>query len=734
MAGSRCRRSPWAALAAALLLADPASAAPVDLVSSGATWKYLDDGSDQGSAWRDPAFVDTGWSAGPSQLGYGDGDEATVVASGPDGAHFITTWFRHSFDVADPTAYGGLTLEILRDAGAVVYLNGTEVFRTNMPAGTIDHLTRASSNVNGAAEDAFHATPLEASEFVVGDNVLAVEVHLRSPTVSDMSFDLRLVAIPVGEGPGLLRGPYLQLGTPGSLFVRWRTILFSSGRVDHGPAPSSLPIRVTDPTLSRDHEVEITGLAPFTRYYYAVGSDTFTVAGGDPDHFFVTSPTPGTRQPLRIWVIGDSGQCGVSQQGCDDATAVADAYLNDPGGPADVWLMLGDNAYQNGTDAQYTKAVFETYPTILRSTMLWAVPGNHEFHASDSATGTGPYYEAFTLPTAAEAGGVASGTEAYYSFDYANVHFIALDSHDTDRSAPANPTTNVCPPGEGGAMYQWLCADLAATGADWVIAFWHHPPYTNGSHNSDLEAQLIEMRERFVPVLESFGVDLQLTGHSHSYERSLLIDAHYGLSGTFGPQHTVDGGDGDPDGDGAYVKATLGTAPHEGAVYAVVGSSSKNSGVQLSAPMTVAINLEGSLLIDIDGNVLDGTWIDKLEVVGDRFRIVKGSVSDEDGDGIPDAADNCLELANADQCDGDLDGYGNACDADYNDDGLAGIQDFNAFRAAFGQSVPPADPELDHVCDGAIGVPDFNAFRSLFGTAPGPSGRTCAGVAPCPAP
>jgi hypothetical protein len=368
--------------------------------------------------------------------------------------------------------------------------------------------------------------------------------------------------------------------------------------------------------------------------------------------------------------------------------------------------------------------------------VLWPVPGNHEFGASDSPTQSGPYYEAFSMPTAAEAGGLASGTEAYYSFDYGNIHFVALDSHDTDRSAPADPTNNVCPLGQGGAMYQWLCADLATTDKDWIIAFWHHPPYTKGSHNSDAEPQLIEVRERFVPVLEYHGVDLHLSGHSHSYERSALIDGHYGTSGTFSSlTHEVDGGDGDPLGDGAYLKPTLGPASHEGTVYSVVGSSSKNSGgLTLHPAMQVAINYEGSLLLDVDGNVLDGYFIDKDGVVGDVFQIVKGASSDGDADGVADAFDNCMEYANSDQCDSDRDGYGNLRDADFDNNGWVGVSDFSLFRSAFGDTVSPGDANVDLTCDGTIAIPDFGRFRLLFGKAPGRSGLSCAGTVPCPAP
>ena len=158
--------------------------------------------------------------------------------------------------------------------------------------------------------------------------------------------------------------------------------------------------------------------------------------------------------------------------------------------------MLGDNAYNSGTDTEFTNGQFNVYPTIMRNTPFWSAPGNHEFGTggADSPTQSGPYYDSHTFPTAGEAGGVPSGTEAYYSFDYGNVHVITLDSHDTTARPRQSRRPTSVRRGSGGAMYQWACADLAATDKDFIIAIWHHPPYTKGSHNSDTEAQLIEMR------------------------------------------------------------------------------------------------------------------------------------------------------------------------------------------------------------------------------------------------
>jgi hypothetical protein len=432
--------------------------------------------------------------------------------------------------------------------------------------------------------------------------ILAVIALLPAPAIGD---------------PVLERSPYLLSGTPNSVVVRWRTDVAAKSVVRYGATPQSLTNTVTKASRTTEHEVEITGLPPNATYFYSVGTNALVLAGGDADHFFKTSPPAGTRQPIRIWVIGDSGQCAVDSTGCADANAVKNQYLDFAGQDlADLWLLLGDNAYPSGTDTQFTDGFFNVYPEIMRNTMLYPTLGNHELGSSNSVTQTGPYYASYTMPKLGEAGGVASGTEAYYSFDYGNVHFISIDS----ATQGINLTV-------GGPMYNWLELDLMANDSDFTIIYWHHPPYTKGSHNSDNpnEESLFEMRERFNPLIESWGVDLQLTGHSHSYERSVLIDNHYGVSSECSAGECfVDGGDGDPNGNGAYQKATLGAAAHEGTVYAVVGSSSKNSGTLTQHPvMSYWLNYEGSMVVDVDGSVLDAYFIDKDGDIEDQFRIEK---------------------------------------------------------------------------------------------------------------
>ncbi len=168
--------------------------APATYVAKNAVWRYLDDGSDQGEAWRAPGFDDSAWASGPGQFGYNDGDEATVVSYGPSGVDkHITTYFRVEFEVASASAVSALSLGVLRDDGAAAYLNGVEVARTNLPAGALDSETGALSSVGGADESTFYYPfALDPGLLVDGTNVLAVEVHQVSPNNSDLSFDATL--------------------------------------------------------------------------------------------------------------------------------------------------------------------------------------------------------------------------------------------------------------------------------------------------------------------------------------------------------------------------------------------------------------------------------------------------------------------------------------------------------------------------------------------------------------
>jgi hypothetical protein len=192
---------------------------PVTLVPAGSVWRYLDDGSDQGTAWQQLGFNDSGWSNGPAQLGYSvptpESDEATVIRFGPNtSAKWTNYYFRHQFTVTNASAISNLTLRVLRDDGAVVYINGVEVRRDNMPLGAISSTTLASAAVDAANESTFFATTNSVA-LINGTNVIAVEIHQNSGTSSDVSFDLELIANTIrGERITNTVPPFVQAQVP----------------------------------------------------------------------------------------------------------------------------------------------------------------------------------------------------------------------------------------------------------------------------------------------------------------------------------------------------------------------------------------------------------------------------------------------------------------------------------------------------------------------------------------
>jgi hypothetical protein len=226
-------------------------------------------------------------------------------------------------------------------------------------------------------------------------------------------------------------------------------------------------------------------------------------------------------------VTGDCGATSLPSAVDRDTNAalVRDGYFTwaDNATP-DLWLMLGDNAYCTGTDAEYQMALFDVYPQELATVAPWPVIGNHDAISSDSLTQTGPFFAMFSLPAAAEAGGVGSGTEAYFSHDSAELHLVQLDSADSDLTP-------------GSAMLTWLATDLAANARPWTIVAFHHPPYTKGTHDSDDPADsggiMKRMRENVLPILEAHGVDRCSPGTATATAQ-LPVRSHW-LTGTFAP-------------------------------------------------------------------------------------------------------------------------------------------------------------------------------------------------------
>lgn len=430
-----------------------------------------------------------------------------------------------------------------------------------------------------------------------------------------------------GIQPDLIRGPYLQMASPTSMTVRWRTNVYDRSRVRYGLSLDNLDRQVDDSTLVSEHKITLNGLQPNTKYFYTIGNLADTTLQGDENNFFYTLPPTGSEQLIRVAGFGDCGNNSINQRMVRDELikAIGDKPLN-------AWILMGDNAYSDGSDAEYQAKFFNNYKDeLLKKYPLFPSPGNHDYHDFPSASASDmfkmAYYRNFTMPTKGESGGVPSGTQSYYSFDIGNVHFLSLDSYGPDSKGSYMFNQ--------GEQVEWVKKDLAANKSKWVVAYWHHPPYTMGSHNSDTEQDLVAIRENFIKILEDRGVDLILCGHSHVYERSRMIKGHYGMEAEFdAKKHELSSSSAlydESKNSAPYLKKTQ---DNQGTVYVVSGSAGALGGHKDGYPhnaMYYSNNEKGgAVMLEVEGNKLDLKWISSDGTIADHFTMLKDVTKEEE--------------------------------------------------------------------------------------------------------
>jgi acid phosphatase type 7 len=423
--------------------------------------------------------------------------------------------------------------------------------------------------------------------------------------------------------PALIRGPYLQRAAPTGMLIRWRTDALSRSRVRYGPSKEDLRNFTDDSVLVTEHQVQLKGLEPDTRYYYSIGSLSGSLQQGG-DNYFMTLPVAQSKGLYRIGIFGDCGNNSTNQRNVRDQFLkyLDTNYLN-------AWILVGDNAYSDGTDAEFQTNFFNIYKDdLLKKYPLFPAPGNHDYHdvefsaAVAQKTHSVAYYQNFSLPSDGEAGGLASHTGAFYSYDIGNIHFLSLDSYGKEDSAYRIYDT-------AGPQVQWIKKDLSAnTNKTWVVAYWHHPPYTMGSHNSDNETELVKIRENFIRILERYGVDMIICGHSHDYERSRLMRGYYGKEADFDSvKYDLSLSSGRNDGSPNSKPYLKDRVHNEGTVYIVTGSAGKLGGEQPTFPHNAMYFSDathgGASILEINGNRLDFKWICADGVIRDHFTMMK---------------------------------------------------------------------------------------------------------------
>ena len=499
----------------------------------------------------------------------------------------------------------------------VVYLNGMEVYKSNLPPTAVTYTTLAKSATDDGSGIETAIIPISA--FVDGSNIISVEVHQSSLTSSDLTFDLELIA-KSGSNPILMRGPYLQMANETAVTLRWRTDFQSDSKIEVGTVHGTYTQSAINPALVTEHEVRITGLTSDTKYFYRFGSSS-EIYQAAVSNYFNTAPTASSTRKIRVTAFGD---CGTNSDGVQNA--VLAAYQNYVGAnPAELLLLLGDNAYSWGTQDDYQNGFFNAYHgNILKNHVLFPTPGNHDYAGllARQIDKNIPYYSIFTTPQAGESGGLSSGTESYYSYNWGNIHFISLDSYGMETANNLRLYDTL------GPQVTWLKQDLAANTKKWTIAYWHHPPFTMGSHNSNTESELVKIRQRFIRIMERNGVDMIMTGHSHDYERSYLLKGYYTDEASFNVNtHAVNNSSGKYDGSvNSCAYQTTGAKSNHGTVYVVAGSAGQIGDFQLDYPhnaMPFSFVDGGTFYFEVEDNRLDAKFIRKDGVIADQFTILK---------------------------------------------------------------------------------------------------------------
>lgn len=492
------------------------------LVNTGSSWKYLDNGSNQGTAWSATTIDETSWSQGNAQLGYGDGDEATLVGYGASSTNkYITTYFRKTFSVADASLFLNYTLNVKRDDGVAVYVNGNEVYRNNLAAAASNTTLAALASDDGAT---FQSVTLPIGTFVTGNNTIAVEIHQNAANSSDISFDLGLVGN-ITAPPVVTAQKHIRWGTSKNplegLTISWTNSTAATTDQIKWGYTNSYEQGITNIVSRAGYAAATNKFFSFTFpgvlssnatiYYSLYDSVTSTWT---TQKTYITSP-PLNVNAFSFAAVGDSrtnvsvwNNVSTLINGKNPAFVVFNGDIVDTGSSASQW----DAWFDNGTN-------------LINNKLILHAQGNHDVASASY------YQNIFDLPK-----NNVPTTELYYSVDYGDAIFICLNSE-----TPADT-----------AQRTWLTNTLAANASKkWKIVSFHRPFYTVGPHAGEMDAYWNTWFKAF----DDYGVDLILTGHDHLYERFKPINrnvsttapvANYGSLAGEGRCQVVCGGAGAP--------------------------------------------------------------------------------------------------------------------------------------------------------------------------------------------
>lgn len=530
------------------------------LISKGAIWKYVDDGSDQSTAWTGNDFNDSTWKTGQAQLGYGDDDEATIISYGPDEDNkYATTYFRHQFVVNNPSEYVFWDMKLVRDDGAVVYLNGHEIHRVNMPGGSILYNTFANADGTDAT---FFPLNISQSSFQYlqdGINTIAVEIHQSSGNSSDLSFDFEFVAWDtLPPAPPLVRKePYLIYeGKNTEMALHWQLTQTASCAVSLGTDSSYLIGTYISSEYGNDHQHKylFTNLTPATKYYYKViaEKDTFK-------NTFFSAPDTNAAN-VKFLAYGDSRSFPLAHNVL--AATIMESFS---GGYQTISIGVGDYCDDGGSEESWDNEYFSPSLTNVRKLMgsiaIQGTIGDHEYDGDGGEL----YRKYLPYPFVSQFG-------KYFSFEYGPALFISIDLYSSLAKT--------------GAQYKWIENKLATTAKKWKFVFFHEPGWSTGEHENNTTVQNL-----FQPLFEKYKVAIVFTGHNHIYARGTVN----------GVKHVTTGGGGAP------------------LYYPRPANENPNIETYTKAYHYCKIDIEGDVLkftaISVDDNIIDQFTINAVTAI-----------------------------------------------------------------------------------------------------------------------
>ncbi len=507
-------------LGGALPQAQAAGDEPLIIMAKGADWKYLDNGADQGDAWR-TGYEDKDWQVGPAPLGYSAstsrfGSLKTITSYGTDSKNkHITTYLLANLqvDLEQIQSYGQLLGTFAIDDGAVIYVNGKEIYRAGMPEGEITYSTLATSQKSDPVMYTnVDLTAQLKANLKDGDNVIAVEVHQGSKSSSDLYYDMELTAVANAPAVEVSKVAVTFNGDPKTSkgFV-WYTPLVSE-RSDlqiveqTGAAPDftqaisftgRIKVAANSPA-EHVHKAEATGLKPGTKYFFRAGDQALDIWSATGT--FETAPAGGafTFIDLTDTQAKEEDEAILSGETLSKALATV---------PNAKFVVHNGDVVENGhAEEEWNWLLGHSQKSLLNTTIVPAA-GNHEPRNSS-------FYDHFNVQQAQDSD---TATGAYYSFDYSNAHFIVLNTNENSASY-ANMSEQ---------QVEWLKQDVQqarAAGSEWIILNMHKGPYTTASHATDTDIMgETGLRNKIAPLMAELKIDFVLQGHDHIYARTKPI-------------------------------------------------------------------------------------------------------------------------------------------------------------------------------------------------------------------